>query len=161
MNKRNCLVFAAGLILLAGVCVAGLLPKAIFTAKAPDVNCLVVVVDPLASPFPIDQAKIVGILLKPAEARAGKWNYSIGACDPEGDPFFVELTQGPVGFTLAADNTAGKLVLSGDLPRGVTYFYLRAVDTPGTVTDPCEQTYTLAVNATKRPNKWPILRWLF
>lgn len=155
------IAFVLVLMVMVGVCVAGLLPKAIFIAKAPDVNCLVVVVDPLTIPPWVDRTKIVGILLKPAEAKAGKWNYSIGACDPDGDSFFVELTQGPTGFSLAADNTAGKLILSGDLPRGVLYFYLRAMDTPGTITDPCEQTYTLAVNATKRPNKWPILRWLF
>lgn len=163
VNRKTAIVF---LLVLAATCLgrtllvlaAGGGPVAYrFSARAPDPNCIVHQADMNNLPFPIDVSQVVGTLLPPITAQAGKWSHVFRPCDPEGDAFEVVLQQAPLSFGLTPDDVNGALVLSGDLPKNVNYFYFRMVDIPGTVTDPCEIVYTLAVKGTPRKNRPVVL----
>ena len=155
MKTHYIIAIVSTLVVLSVLAVAGTpLATCQLPAGDPNAACVPVPADPTTAGFSIDPNQVVGTLLPPRVAQAGKFNHVLRACDPDGDAFTVELIDSPLGWTITAG--PGTVLIAGDLPVGVSYARFRVVDAP-TNAGPAEGMYTLAVRGLPRANTAPVL----
>lgn len=106
-------------------------------------------------PFDHDPNAIVGLLIDCHQVTAGKFNRTAEACDPDGDPFTIEVLSGPPGVGVTHDVAAGTWTLAGELGPGVHAIVVRAIDAP-LYGDPIATVVTILIEATP-PNRAPVL----
>lgn len=107
-------------------------------------------------PFEHDPNEIVGLLIDCHQVTAGKFNRTAEACDPDGDPFTIEVLSGPPGVGVTHDVAAGTWTLAGELAPGVHAIVVRALDAP-LYGEPIATVVTILIEATPPPNRAPVL----
>lgn len=105
-------------------------------------------------PFAYDPNTVAGVLIDVEDVTAGKYNRTGRCCDPEGDPFTIELLVAPAGMQVTQDAAAGTWTLAGDLTIGVHAIVVHAVDAPE-YGEPNDCVVTVLVRAGPRPNVPP------
>jgi hypothetical protein len=113
-------------------------------------------------PLDIDPNMVEGALLCPFPAdpnlwtcEAGKYNRTAAYEDCEGD-YPVEITAVDPNVTVTQDTQAKTWTIAADLPPGLHYLIVRAVDTPRWA-QPAERLVTVVVEATEPDNEPPVL----
>ncbi len=163
----------------------------LIVANTPDPNCIQQGARVSDIPFAVDPAKITGVILSPYPGDLTRWVVEAGRvdrvgnyCDPDGDPATVEYISGPDSVQLQYGPVNQTWTLVGELPPGIWYVTVRAVDQPkrkwcygcgsdvvsdATVCPTCgggsfhlympkEQMATVVFRAVKRDNNGPALR---
>ncbi len=110
-------------------------------------------------PPAFDPNAIQGTLIDVQRVTAGKYNRTGPCCDPNDDPFDVELIEAPAGFSVRVDPNAGTWTIAGELPIGVYAIIARAIDRPEyRKAQPKSRTVTILVEAVEPFNAPPVLQ---